>query len=106
MQEKTWLKNFKATRAYLHHVVKDLSPSQLTDVPEGASNNILWNVGHVIVDGCDMIYRACGLASPLPENVASRSAVALVLCFYCFLASSCFARRLGSKIQATPAPAR
>ena len=69
MGDPTLWKNFRAVRAYAHSVVDGLSKEQILKVPEGARNNILWNLGHIIFDGCDMIYRPAGLALPLPEEL-------------------------------------
>ena len=65
----TLIKNFRNLRAGLHRAVEGLSVAEMLAIPKGASNNILWNFGHVIFDGCDMIYRSSGLELPLPNEL-------------------------------------
>ena len=46
--------------------LKDLSEEQLTAVPEGFGNNILWNAGHIAFYTCVFLYGPCGKPAPLP----------------------------------------
>lgn len=68
MNTESLLKNFLAVRVYTHSIIEALSVDQLLAVPDGASNNILWNVGHIIVDGSDMIHMPAGLPMPWPDR--------------------------------------
>jgi hypothetical protein len=58
----------KTVREWLFRSSQGLTTEQLLAVPHGSRNNILWNIGHVITDQCNMIYSPCGLASPLPAD--------------------------------------
>lgn len=51
-----------------------LSDAQLLKTPPGLRNNILWNMGHLIVDNSDMLYRPAGLEPPHPESFTPRFA--------------------------------
>ena len=48
--------------------IEGLTSDQMTAIPGGASNNILWNIGHVLYDQYNVLYRVCGLPDPLPQN--------------------------------------
>lgn len=61
-------KNYRAMRFYAWDVVKDLTDAQMNVIPPGAVNNMLWNLGHVIADECNMLYTPSGLPSPLPPE--------------------------------------
>ena len=53
------------TRASILEATADLSEDQLLNVPEGFGNNILWNLGHLVVSQQQLTYGLCGL----PVNV-------------------------------------
>jgi hypothetical protein len=55
----------------VNRLPQGLDEGQLLKVPAGLRNNILWNLGHLIVDNCDMLYRPAGLKPPHPEAFAS-----------------------------------
>lgn len=54
-------------RGFTLHTVQDLEAHQLMNVPEGCSNNILWNLGHIVCIQCALIYRPSGLPLPVPD---------------------------------------
>lgn len=64
-------KNYRAMRHWSWSSMQGLSDEQMRTVPPGAVNSILWNLGHIITDECNMIYDPSGLSSPLPENYPS-----------------------------------
>jgi hypothetical protein len=47
--------------------IDGMSDEQLSAVPEGMSNNILWNLGHLAHSLAGMTYSRSGLDYPLPE---------------------------------------
>lgn len=49
MSVDSLLRNTQAARTYMQQKVDDLSEAQLLEVPEGAGNNVLWNVGHIVL---------------------------------------------------------
>lgn len=53
---KTNLKLLKASISNISGMVKGLSVEQLNEIPEGYSNNIIWNVAHLVVTQKLLIY--------------------------------------------------
>ena len=49
-----------------------LSVEQLTAIPQGFNNNILWNVGHLLHYQIEFTYSLSGAKSPLPESIAEK----------------------------------
>lgn len=45
----------------------ELDDQEVMVVPEGYSNNVLWNAGHILYYSCFSTYRPSGQAIPLPE---------------------------------------
>ena len=54
---KTW----KTSRNLFLTYFEKYSVEQLNKVPEGFSNSLIWNIGHVIVAQQGLIYKNCGL---------------------------------------------
>lgn len=51
----------RITRSNMLNLVNDLTIEELTKIPEGFKNNILWNFGHVIITQQLLIYKNSGL---------------------------------------------
>ncbi|MBM3265924.1 MAG: DinB family protein [candidate division Zixibacteria bacterium] len=51
----------QAGRRYLKSLVDDLSESQLTLIPNGYNNNVLWHLGHLVAIQQALHYRRAGL---------------------------------------------
>ena len=68
MADENLLKTMDLCRGYLLQTIGKTSDEQLLVVPEGASNNILWNLGHLALSHAGLAYGPCGLTSPVPEN--------------------------------------
>jgi hypothetical protein len=47
----------KKSRKLVLRIIKDLSIDQLNTIPEGFKNNIVWNVGHLVVTQQLLCYR-------------------------------------------------
>ena len=62
------LGTFKAIRAYVLRLTDSLSADHLMHVPPGASNNVLWNLGHLAVTQQLLHYRLSGLPLSIPEE--------------------------------------
>ena len=58
----------KGGQSFLEKAIDGLSDDQLTAVPEGFNNNILWNLGHLASSMASMTYPHAGLDNPLPES--------------------------------------
>lgn len=59
------------TRSFYVKLTKDLSDEQLLLIPEGFNNNILWNLGHVLVVQQLLSYGLCGLSLNVPEALVA-----------------------------------
>jgi len=68
MADENLLNTIELSRGYLLSTIKEISDEQMLIVPEGATNNILWNLGHLAMSHAGLVYKPCGLASPVPEN--------------------------------------
>lgn len=45
------------------------SLAQLNEIPNGFSNNLIWNIGHIIVAQQGLVYRLSGLISGVDEQL-------------------------------------
>ena len=43
---------------------------QLNKIPEGFNNNLIWNIGHVIVAQQGLVYKSAGLPGYIPNEIA------------------------------------
>lgn len=50
----------RATRTNILNSIKDLSTEQLTSIPSGFGNNIIWNVAHIVVTKQLLVYKLSG----------------------------------------------
>lgn len=60
------------TRAHLLRLVEGLDRAALLHVPEGASNNVLWNLGHVAVTQQLLHYGLSGLPLGVSERLVAQ----------------------------------
>ncbi len=67
MDTETALKSARVARAYMKARVDDLSPNQLLNIPPGATNSVLWNIGHIVLSHYRLLHRPCGGSAPLPQ---------------------------------------
>ena len=51
----------KTTRANILKAIQDFTPQQLNHIPPGFNNNLVWNLGHVIVTQQLLCYGRSGL---------------------------------------------
>ena len=58
----------RKTRAFLADIIKDLSVEQLNTVPDGYSNNIIWNYAHLIAAQQGVCYKRAGLPVIVDEG--------------------------------------
>lgn len=47
------------------------SHEQLNTIPPGFSNNLIWNIGHIIVAQQSLIYRLSGLPMHIPDDLVN-----------------------------------
>ncbi|WP_020603707.1 DinB family protein [Spirosoma spitsbergense] len=62
------IERLKNTRTYLLDLIKDLSAEQLNEIPLGFNNNIIWNLGHLIVSQQGLCYLRAGLKPIVDEQ--------------------------------------
>jgi|SRR5690606_23663960 len=55
------IEQLQLTRRSLRKVLQELSLEQMLTIPDGFRNNILWNIGHVVVSQQGLHYRLSGL---------------------------------------------
>ncbi|ESU29135.1 hypothetical protein FLJC2902T_11760 [Flavobacterium limnosediminis JC2902] len=60
-------KILETNRAIYHKFLDNYSLEQLNCIPEGFSNNLIWNIGHIVVAQQGLVYRLSGL----PTNISS-----------------------------------
>lgn len=68
MSAESLLRSVQIARTYMQQKVDDLAEPQLLEVPGGAGNNVLWNVGHIVLSNDRMLYGPSGAATPVPET--------------------------------------
>ena len=67
--------NLKLLKVSISNVVKlakGLSLEQLNKVPEGFSNNLIWNMAHLVVTQRLLIYGLCGVDLGLDANFVDK----------------------------------
>ncbi len=62
------LKTCKTGRKFIAEYFETYSLEQLNHTPEGFSNNLIWNIGHIIVAQQALIYLQSGLDGYLPSR--------------------------------------
>ncbi len=62
---KIWTKN----RTLHLNFLEKYTLEQLNTIPQGFSNNLIWNIGHIIVAQQGLVYRPSGLPMNLPEGL-------------------------------------
>ncbi|MEM9857891.1 MAG: DinB family protein [Bacteroidota bacterium] len=65
---KPHIDNLRATRRKFMHFIEEFSLIELNKIPEGFSNNMLWNIAHVVVTQQLLIYKNCGLNGYLEQT--------------------------------------
>ena len=60
MMEATF-KTWKTSRALLTKYLDEYTLAQLNHIPDGFNNNLLWNIGHIIVIQQRLAYEGAGL---------------------------------------------
>ncbi len=59
----------RQTRQNVLATIKDLTLDQLNTIPPGFNNNILWNVGHIVITQQALQYRPSGLPMHITDDV-------------------------------------
>lgn len=60
------------TRNFLNNYLENLSLNDLNTIPKGYNNNIIWNIGHIIVTEQLLVYKLSGLPMLVNEELISK----------------------------------
>ncbi len=55
-------------RKFIIDEIDSLDDQQIVAIPQGFSNNILWNAGHIVYSTCSSTYRPSGKELPIPNS--------------------------------------
>ncbi|KAA9037154.1 DinB family protein [Ginsengibacter hankyongi] len=64
----THIKTIRDARAWLLEQVKDVSISQFNQIPPGFTNNICWNMGHLVAVQQAICYKNAGLPLSISDD--------------------------------------
>jgi len=70
MSAESLIKTLMISRGYFQNQMSGLSDEQMLEQPEGATNNIIWHLGHIAHSHNSMVYKACGLDGSVPDSWA------------------------------------
>lgn len=62
----------KNSRKSLSHFLNTNSLESLNEIPEGFKNNIVWNIGHIIVVQQMLTYKLSGLPMLIPDAMVAK----------------------------------
>ncbi|MDW3208397.1 MAG: DinB family protein [Reichenbachiella sp.] len=69
---KTVFKAWKTSRSLTANYFEKYNLEQLNHVPEGFNNNLIWNLGHIIVAQQGLIYKGSGLKTYISAELTAR----------------------------------
>jgi len=64
-------KIWETNRNLYEKLIKNYSLEQLNTTPTGFSNNLIWNLGHIIVAQQGLVYRLSGLPSNVSDEMTN-----------------------------------
>ncbi|EPR71500.1 DinB family protein [Cyclobacterium qasimii] len=62
---KTW----KTSRGIYLNFLENYTLEQLNKIPQGFNNNLIWNIGHVIVAQQGLVYKGAGLQGHVSDEM-------------------------------------
>ena len=62
----------KTSRNIILKFLENYSLEQLNKIPEGYSNNIIWNIGHIIATQQSLVYKLSGLSTMISEEFMNK----------------------------------
>lgn len=65
-------KAWKTSRKIYLNFFDNYSLDRLNKIPDGFNNNLIWNIGHVIVAQQSIIYKGSNLPMYIPEDLLNR----------------------------------
>ncbi len=60
---------WQTSRGLYQNFLDNYSLDQLNTIPPGMSNNLIWNIGHVIVSQQKLVYALSGLPMHIPDSL-------------------------------------
>jgi hypothetical protein len=60
------------SRNMISKILENHTLEQLNKIPEGFSNNLIWNIGHIIVTQQLLVYKLSGLPMMVPEQMVDK----------------------------------
>lgn len=63
---------FPNTRKALKAILENTSLEDLNKIPEGFNNNIIWNIGHIVVTEQVLVYKLSGLQPMVSDNIIGK----------------------------------
>lgn len=66
---KATFKTWKTSRSLYLKFLEGYTVEQLNKIPEGFNNNLVWNIGHVIVAQQGLVYKSTGLEAHVSDEM-------------------------------------
>lgn len=66
------IESLKSTRAFALHLAEGLSDEALNAIPDGFSNNIIWNLAHLVAVEQSILYKRSGAEPRVPVSFISK----------------------------------
>lgn len=66
------LKAWKTSRQLYSDFFEKHTLDQLNQIPQGFNNNLIWNIGHIIVSQQSLIYKASDVPMCIPDELFHR----------------------------------
>ncbi len=66
---ETTFKIWETNRQLYLKFLNSYTLEQLNKIPDGFSNNLIWNIGHIIVSQQGLVYRHSGMPSYIEESL-------------------------------------
>lgn len=66
---KATFKTWKTSRNLFLTLLESYNLDQLNHIPQGFNNNLIWNIGHVIVAQQGLVYKGSGLPAQISDEM-------------------------------------
>ena len=66
------LKVLPKTRSFFKSIIEKTSIEDLNKIPKGFNNNIIWNIGHVVVTKQLLVYKLSGLPTMVSDELIDK----------------------------------
>lgn len=60
------------TRAIFNKIIETNTLEDLNKIPKGFNNNVIWNIGHIVVTGELLAYKLSGLKPALSDEIIDK----------------------------------